>query len=70
MSLEINRIDLPFAARSQISSCRAFLVFDVDPTVGSSMIRISALAASHLAMLTFCWFPPDSVPTGSTGNAL
>ena len=34
------------------------------PTVGSSMIRILAEAASHLARLTFCWLPPLRLPTG------
>jgi hypothetical protein len=34
------------------------------PTVGSSMIRMSTLAASHLASDTFCWLPPERLPTG------
>ena len=29
------------------------------PRVGSSSISISELAISHLASMTFCWFPPE-----------
>ena len=33
------------------------------PTVGSSTIRIFERAASHFATLTFCWLPPERLPT-------
>src|SRR5260370_4555179 len=41
MSLEISGIDLPFAARTQISSTSAFLAFMALPFAGSPMIRLS-----------------------------
>ena len=33
------------------------------PRVGSSKMKMRALEHSHLAMTTFCWFPPDRWPT-------
>ena len=39
------------------------------PTVGSSMMRTSQSAASHLARLTFCWLPPESWPACWSGEA-
>ena len=46
------------AARSQISRWICSLAPMSTPTVGSSMMRMSQSAASHLAMQTFCWLPP------------
>ena len=40
------------------------------PTVGSSMIRMRVLAASHFAIETFCWFPPESLPTGCASDGV
>jgi len=58
-------IDFPsFFARSQISWWIASLAPTSTPIVGSSTISVSQPVASHLAMLTFCWLPPDSLPTG------
>ena len=37
------------------------------PRVGSSTIRMSAPAASHLPSTTFCWLPPLSVTTRALG---
>ena len=42
----------------------SYLVRMSMPTVGSSMKRISGLAASHLPRLTFCLLPPLRLPTG------
>ena len=33
------------------------------PRVGSSKIMTCGCIDSHLASTTFCWLPPDSVPT-------
>ena len=38
------------------------------PRVGSSTISSFGFVASHLASTTFCWLPPDSVPTGSSSR--
>ena len=32
------------------------------PLVGSSRMMTFGLVASHLAITTFCWLPPDSSP--------
>ena len=36
------------------------------PRVGSSMISTFGSVASHLPSTTFCWLPPESVPTGAS----
>ena len=33
------------------------------PRVGSSRIRMSGSEMTHFASTTFCWLPPESVPT-------
>ena len=33
------------------------------PLVGSSRMMTRGSVASHLPITTFCWLPPDSVPT-------
>ena len=40
------------------------------PRVGSSKMIARGCIASHFASTTFCWLPPESVPTGvSTSGA-
>ena len=39
------------------------------PRVGSSMMRMRGLVASHLASTTFCWLPPESWRTQLFGPA-
>ena len=53
--------ETPSRAISPISSWSSVLVLMSMPTVGSSTIRISVSAASHLAIETFCWLPPERV---------
>ena len=40
---------------------------DLEPTsmplVGSSRMMTRGSVASHLPMTTFCWLPPDRLPT-------
>ena len=40
------------------------------PRVGSHSSRMRGSSSSHLPITTFCWLPPDSVATGSSGTAL
>ena len=39
------------------------------PLVGSSRMMTCGCVASHLAMTTFCWLPPDSSPTSWSSAA-
>ena len=39
------------------------------PRVGSSSSSTSESTASHLPSATFCWLPPLSVPTATSGDA-
>src|SRR3954468_9503119 len=62
-SLEIMSTATPSPASSLISRCTSALVPTSMPRVGSSTISSFGLVASHLPSTTFCWLPPDSVPT-------
>ena len=50
----------PWAASSAMNSCTAALEPMSMPLVGSSRMMTRGLVASHLAMTTFCWLPPES----------
>ena len=63
MSLEMSRIESPWLESSRSARVTRYFVLTSMPTVGSSMIRIEVSAASHLARLTFCWLPPERLPT-------
>src|SRR4051794_8524774 len=62
-SEEIIRTAIPWPARSLSSRWTSLLVPTSMPRVGSSTIRTLGSVDSHLASTTFCWLPPDSVPT-------
>src|SRR5829696_1386140 len=62
-SLEIISTATPWPASSDISRCTSALVPTSIPRVGSSTISSFGPVASHLPSTTFCWLPPDSVPT-------
>ena len=62
-SLEIISTATPWPASSLISRCTSALVPTSMPRVGSSTISTFGPVASHLPSTTFCWLPPDSVPT-------
>ena len=51
---------LPSSASFRTSFWISVLVPISIPRVGSSRIRKSGFVASHLARITFCWFPPES----------
>ena len=46
-----------------MKSCTAALEPMSMPLVGSSRMMTLGLVASHLAITTFCWLPPESWPT-------
>ncbi len=50
----------PDAASSETIRCTSTLAPISMPRVGSSRMRTCGSVASHLAMTTFCWLPPDS----------
>ena len=54
--LEEQAVDLPFAPTST-------------PRVGSSSISSRGSVSSHFPSRTFCWFPPESVATGTAASA-
>ena len=59
-SEEMTIMLVPLSAKSlRILWISAFAPMST-PFVGSSTIRILGFAAIHLAITTFCWFPPDS----------
>src|SRR6185312_400928 len=66
---EIIRTATPSAANCESSRCTSALVPTSMPRVGSSTISTLGLVASHLARTTFCWLPPDKVPTRSDSRA-
>ena len=66
-SEEIIRTASPCAASSLISRWISALAPTSMPRVGSSMISSRGLVASHLPSTTFCWLPPESLPTICSG---
>ena len=62
-SLEIISTATPWPASSLIRRWTSDFVPTSMPRVGSSTISTFGLVASHLPSTTFCWLPPDSVPT-------
>ena len=62
-SLEIISTATPWPASSLISRWTSAFVPTSMPRVGSSTISSFGPVASHLPSTTFCWLPPDSVPT-------
>src|SRR5450830_410476 len=56
---EMNTMETPESASSAIIRCTSLLAWTSIPRVGSSRIRSLGTVASHLAMTTFCWFPPE-----------
>ena len=56
-------IAIPSAASDDISRCTSALVPTSMPRVGSSTISSFGAIDNHFASTTFCWLPPDSVPT-------
>ncbi|MNY46558.1 hypothetical protein D3C86_1817470 [compost metagenome] len=52
-----------------MKACTAALEPMSMPLVGSSRMITFGLVASHLAMTTFCWLPPESVPTSWSRDA-
>ena len=65
-SEEIISTARPLLASSEISRWTSDLAPTSMPRVGSSMISSFGSVASHFASTTFCWLPPDSVPTVSS----
>ena len=63
-SEEIRMTASPSPASSPMKSCTAALEPTSMPLVGSSRMMILGLVASHLAITTFCWLPPESSPSG------
>ena len=61
---EIRMMATPARASSPISSCTSALAPTSMPRVGSSRISTVGCTSSHLASITFCWLPPDRLPTG------
>ena len=59
----------PWAASSAMNSCTAALEPMSMPLVGSSRMMTRGLVASHLAITTFCWLPPESWPTSWSSAA-
>ncbi|MNT82291.1 hypothetical protein D3C72_2220040 [compost metagenome] len=53
----------PCATSSAMKPCTAALEPISMPLVGSSRMMTLGRVASHLAITTFCWLPPDSVDT-------
>src|SRR3954470_18029267 len=62
-SLEIIRTATPWPASSLIRRWTSDFVPTSMPRVGSSTMSTFGLVASHFPSTTFCWLPPDSVPT-------
>ncbi len=61
--------DRPCATSSPMKPCTAALEPMSMPLVGSSRMMTLGCVASHLAITTFCWLPPDSVPTSWLSEA-
>jgi len=53
----------PKAARSEMMRWTSSMAAASMPRVGSSRIRIRGRVASHWAMTTFCWWPPQRLWT-------
>ena len=66
---EIIRIAMPRAASSPISRWISALAPTSTPCVGSSRISTAGSVASQRASATFCWLPPERLPTGSSIDA-
>src|SRR4051795_6030186 len=62
-SLEIISTASPWPASSLISRWTSDFVPTSMPRVGSSTISTFGPVASHFPRTTFCWLPPDNVPT-------
>ncbi|MOA35873.1 hypothetical protein D3C78_1573610 [compost metagenome] len=58
-------MESPSAASSLMKPCTAALEPMSMPLVGSSRMMTLGWVASHLPITTFCWLPPESVPTGT-----
>ena len=56
----------PSAASARISRWISALAPMSTPCVGSSRISTRGFVASQRASATFCWLPPESVPTGAS----
>src|SRR5471032_909776 len=65
-SLEIIRTAMPSRTSSASVRYTSALAPTSIPRVGSSMINTLGPVASHFPSTTFCWLPPDSVPTGAS----
>ena len=65
-SLEIRTIPSPEAARSEMMRWTSTFAPMSTPRVGSSRMSTRGSVASHFAMTTFCWFPPDSASISSS----
>ena len=63
---EIIRIASPCAASSPISRWISAFAPTSTPCVGSSRMRTAGSAASQRARATFCWLPPERLPTGAS----
>ena len=61
---EIRITATPAADNSPMSSWTSALAPTSMPRVGSSSTSTDGLTSSHLASITFCWFPPERLATG------
>ena len=68
-SLEMSRIAIPADVHWRISEWISDLEPMSTPRVGSSRRRTFGSVSSHFASTTFCWFPPESVPTACSSEA-
>src|SRR4051812_10127750 len=68
-SEEMTMTALPESASSRIRWMISLLVPMSTPAGGSSRVSTAGSRPSHLAMTTFCWFPPDSRRTGRFAEA-
>ena len=67
---EIIRMASPRPASSLMSRWISALAPTSTPWVGSSRMSSAGLAASQRASATFCWFPPERLPTGVSSEAV
>ena len=56
-------IAIPSPASSRTMAWTSALAPTSIPRVGSSRTRILGRVLSHLPNITFCWLPPESLPT-------
>src|SRR5262249_11111708 len=65
ISEEIMRMATPSRASSTMSAWISGFAPTSTPCVGSSRTSTDGRVASQRESATFCWLPPDSVPTGA-----